>query len=211
MTVLHEDLPGLGTILKGMFPEPHPGHKNTADTRREAHRQAIESTDIDHLLALQDKMTTLIDTITANDLGDTNLSPEHLSTLMAEFLDQRDIKELLDARYQMIRSAIFAHLDTLGGPGTPGEVPVPTAGKKFVRQGGRQKFALDEEALIAALGPQRATRVLPTRVVPEHVERTFDTDAALALIAEDPSVLEVIRAHVTEAGRTPLSFHVREL
>lgn len=192
--------------------------------RKQAHQVAIESVDDGHLLNLMDKMTKAIDQILANkiDLAHlSTLSPEELHSLMVEFLDQRDIKELIEVRYNMIRAAVFGHITAINkAKGTkdpefaPDNVPVEDLGKKFVRQGGKAKAILDYDKLRELLGPERWEQVCKAEIkpaVPEHVEYKIDNDAMLKLVMQDPSVLEQFRECVIPGPRTPLSFHVRDI
>lgn len=196
----------------------------TGVQRKEAHQLAIENADPGHLLDLADKMSKAVEKILANKI-DLNhlgtLSPEELRAFMIEYLDQRDIQELLKVRYEMIRAAVFGHITALNkAEGTkdpefdPREVPVQDLGKKFVRQGGKAKAVLDNEKLREVLGQQRWEQVckaVTVPAVPEHVEYHLDHDAMLELVVQDPAVLEQFRECITPGPRTPVSFHVRDI
>jgi hypothetical protein len=195
--------------------------RSTGVKRKAAHRRAIEDTDISHLLDLQDKAKLAIYQMTNNkiDLDEPHLlaDPE-LMALMVEYLDQRDIKELLEVRYAMIREAIFAHIDKLNEADevkdpehAPREVPVPELNKKWTREGGRIKAGLDKDKLAELLGPERWKQVCKAIIIPEHVEYQLDEDALVNMVSEHPETMELIRDCVIAGGYTPMSLHVREL
>lgn len=212
----------LESYVNAVADEAAAAMKPTTGTQRKAALvAALDQGDIDHMMALQEKMTTAIDTILANkiDLDALGLlTPAELFDFMVEFLDQREIKELLEIRYKMLRAAVYAHLNEVHKNNgvadpehTPGEVPVPKLGKKFVRRGGRAKAALDKVKLKAELGEDRWGQVCKAEIVPavpEHIEYRLDEDALLGLVRQDPSVLEIFRKCVTPGSYGTPSFHV---
>ena len=85
----------------------------TGVQRKAATAAALKQVDLDRLLDLQSKMERVIDTMLANKIDLEHLgllTPGELYDFMVEFLDQRDVKELLEVRYKMLREAIFAHI-----------------------------------------------------------------------------------------------------
>jgi len=185
---------------------------------------AITDRDVEELFALQGKMIRVIDQIVANVIDPEDLgtrSEEQLGELMIELLDQKDVKRLIEVRYQMIRAAIFAHITeenrakSIPNPErAPGEAAVPVMGKKFTREGGKLKASLSQDKLRQALGEARWAEVTTTVTVPavaEHTKQELDEDKILELVRKDPSVLELFRSCVTADRYTPQSFHVREL
>lgn len=191
--------------------------------RKQALETVITDTDIDKLLDLNDKLSQVINQITANDLSTYGfiLTPDQAEALMIEELHQKEIRELLDARREMRKRVIFRHItsqhvvDNTPDPDfAPGEIPVPAQGKKFARQGGRAKFVINEDELKDKLGPLASqvfrTRVVPAYTVEEHVETEFDEEALASLIAAHPHVMETLRECVTQKGRTPMSLNVRD-
>lgn len=184
----------------------------TAAQRKAATLEAIASTDIDRLLELDDKFRAAIDIITANTIDLENLgrlSPAQLASLMREHLDEKDLKEVLEVRYKMIREALFAHFDVIG----KNVAAVPEEHMRFERRGGRAKAALDHTALAEKLGEQRTKTLYRTTVIPEQVVTQFDEDALFQMVQEDPAVLEIVRECVIPAGGgyTQASFHVKAL
>ncbi|QDH91779.1 hypothetical protein SEA_PHRAPPUCCINO_104 [Mycobacterium phage Phrappuccino] len=174
--------------------------KSTAAKRRAAQRKAIEEFDLDRLLDLQEKMSRVIDTLTKNELrldeGGT-LTPEQAESLMAEHLDEREIAELLEVRKEMIREAVYEHLDQTVGPNTSGALEVPTLGKKFCREGaGLGTPKVDEQRLQGVLGERWdevcVEEVIPAQVIPERRERRFSLDRLLDLAQRDPQILEAL-------------------
>jgi len=185
---------------------------------------AITDRDVEELFALQSKLIGVIDQIVANGIDPDDLgtrTEEQLRGLMVELLDQKDVKRLIEVRYQMIRAAIFAHITeenrTKNIPNperAPGEAAVPVLGKKFTREGGKLKASLNSDKLREALGEARWAEVTTAVVVPavaEHIKQELDEDKILELVRRDPSVLELFRSCVTADRYTPQSFHVREL
>lgn len=196
--------------------------KLTKAQRMALQTNAIQQKDIEHLFALGAKMADLVHTISANgNLQPEDLTEEKLSEVLNEYLNLKDLKDVYDVRYQMIRTLIFAAIteklasNNVADPEhAPGELPIPARGKRFVRQGGKRKVTLDKTALRDKLGPKRWERVCKAVVVPavpEHVEESFNQDGLFDLVAEDPAVMELIRECAVVTGRTPSSFHVKEL
>lgn len=196
----------------------------TNKERRARYIDALNETDIDLLLSAQDKLADVINKMTRNDLSEmgARLSEDQLTSLMDEWLDQNDIRQLLEGRYAMIRAAIFDHITALNadqGIADPqfaaGEAPVSALGKKFSRRGGNPKFDVDEAKLAKELGDDAdevfRTVVIPEHVVPEKVSRMLDQDALMKLAAQRPEVLEKVRRCVVLRGHTPQSFRVTEL
>jgi len=199
-----------------------PGPKPPTGVQRKADlAEAIRQSNIDKLMALHDKMSGIVGRIVANkDITDQlgRLSEGDLYALMEELQDEQRVKELLEIRYQSIRSAVFAHitenhrLKGVDDPDhTPGEAAVPALGKKFTREGGKAKAQLDKERLAAKLGTTRWEQVCRTVVIPEHVEHVLDEDKMIALVQSDPEVMEIFRDCVVPGKYGAARFHVREL
>lgn len=196
----------------------------TGAARKAALTEAIRQSNIDKLMALNEKMSGIMGRILANkDITETLglLTESELLALMEELEDEQRVKELLEIRYQSIRSAVFAHItETHRAKGvpdperTPGEAPVPALGKRFTREGGKPKAKLDQDRLAAKLGKKRWDEVCKKVVVPavaEHVEYVLDEDRIVALAQRDPDVLEIVRDCVIPGMARTASFHVREL
>ena len=196
-------------------PKPPTGVQRKADLA-----EAIRQSNIDKLMALHDKMSGIIGRIVANkDITDQlgKLSEGDLYALMEELQDEQRVKELLEIRYQSIRSAVFAHItETHRANGvddpdhTPGEAAVPALGKKFTREGGKAKAELDKTKLAKKLAG-RWDEVCRKVVVPEHVEYVLDEDKMIALVQSDPKVMEIFRDCVVPGKYGAARFHVREL
>jgi hypothetical protein len=189
----------------------------TTAQRKAALQAALDTVDLERLIDLQDKMARAVDQILANrwDEATELCTDEQLKALMVEHLDQTDITDLLKLRYEARRAHIFAHLTALNVVNgvddplhAPAEVAVPELGKKFVRQGGRPKVTLNEAKFTELIGPERAAAIFKTRTVTETYR---DDDAIMALVAQDPSVMELLRECIVAGGHTPSSFHVRNL
>jgi len=206
-----------------------PGPRRTAAQRKDSHRDMLNLFDIDKLLSMQEKMVRAIDLMTANLFDFTAngepglLTPAKAEELMIELLEQTDIKELLEVRRDMMRTAVFAHLTEEARRNgdsdpeyAPGSIPVPTQGKKFVREsGGRAAPRLDETLFREALGPDWEqvydVEVIPEQVIPERVEYTLDPTKVMALAEKNPRVLEALRQSLTPGERRTPRFTVRNL
>lgn len=214
------------TLADDIVIEEPSAKRLTAAQRKDAHRNMLQQFDLDKLLAMQEKMVQAIDRMTANQIDlDTPgvLTPAKAEELMAEFLDQVDIKELLEVRRDMIRAVIFAHLTEeaarAGDPEpeyAPGAVPVPALGKKFVREdGGRGAPRIDETLFREALGSgwEQAYQVeiVPEQIIPEHVSYTLDPQKVMAMAERDPAVLEALRKSLIPGARRTPRFTVRNL
>ena len=196
----------------------------TGAERKAALTEAIRQSNIDKLMALNEKMSGIMGRILANkDITETLglLSESELLALMEELEDEQRVKELLEIRYQSIRTAVFAHItETHRARGvsdpahTPGEAPVPALGKRFTREGGKAKAQLDQDMLRLQLGKKRWDEVCKKVVVPavaEHVEYVLDEERMIALVQRDPEVLEIFRSCVIPGKYGAARFHVREL
>jgi len=199
----------------------------TSAQRKDRHREMLEQFDLDKLIAMQDKMTKAIDRMTANSFADDDaeatLTPTKAEALMIEMLDQIDIKELVEVRREQIRTAVFAHLteeaERRGEADpefVPGAIPVPSLGKKFVREGGnRAAPKIDETMFRAALGDDWEAaynvEVIPEQVIPAHTEHTLDPQKVMALAEKDPKVLEALRKSLIPGARRTPSFTVRNM
>ena len=203
--------------------EPEVSHESSK-ARSERIADAISRKDLDELDALQEKMSGLIDKIMGNTFDPDELAEcdeEELQRLLIEAEDHKDLKRLIEVRYQMIRTRVFNHITAANKAKgvtepefAPGEAPVPALGKKFTREGGRVKAVLDHDKLRKALGKKRWQQVSKAVVVPavaEHIEYTLDEDKILELVRKDPKVLDIFRDCVSAGTRTPVSFHVRKL
>lgn len=200
--------------------------KLTAAQRKDSHRDMLGQFDIDKLLEMQEKMTRAIDRMTANqiDLEDPGvLSPEKAEELMIEMLDQTDIKELLEVRRELIRTAVFAHITEearrekkVEPEFASGAVPIPSLGKKFVREaGGRAAPELDETLFREALGAGWESvydvQVIPEQVIPERIEYTLDPERVMKLAENDPKVLEALRKSLIPGARRTPRFTIRNI
>lgn len=212
----------LQALMDEVIEVPDSYESSKARTSRIA--EAISTKDLDLLDDLQQKMGDIIQKILINTFDPEELEElddDQLSRLMTEVEDHKDIKRLVDVRYQMIRTRIFNHITAANKAKgitepeyAPGEVPVPTQGKKFTREGGRIKAILDHDKLRKALGKKRWQQVCKAEIVPavaEHIEYTLDEDKILELIRKDPKVLHIFKDCVSSGSRTPSSFHVRKL
>lgn len=226
MTTLNEDLDAaiaLESLITQAATETYVKDPSKAAESAE-YLKALKDTDIDVLLDLQDKMKAIIDRATANhidpdDLGE--LSPEKAQELMVELLDQKSVETFLKLRYNLIRAAVFAHIDAMNAQRkvahptkAPGKLLVAALGKKFTREGGKMKGTFDQQKLAELLTEEQYNQVFKKRWVEPtegYWEEYRDDDALQALVLKQPSVMEKLRAAVVATGFTPSSFHIRNM
>jgi len=201
-------------VFDALLPERAEPEKrrSTVATRKEAIRRAIEDWDLDRLLELQAKMQQIIDVITKNEVSAEGgkLTPEQAADLMAEYLDERDVAELLETRREMIKEVVFAHLDETGER----ELPVPEHGKKFCRDGGGSAPpSIDEQRLQAKLGDRwlEACEEVVIPPQPQRIEYRLSLEKLLEMAREDPSVLEDLRSCLVPGAPRKARFVVRDL
>jgi hypothetical protein len=189
----------------------------SSEARRQALREALTQVDVIRLAELTKKLSGMVEQMLANPLDEAAevCDADELAAIMAEQVDMQEIEDLLKLRYQLRRARIFAHItathiqDAVSDPDyAPGEVAVPSLGRKFTREGGSPKLKLDEEKLRGLLAPEDMLKVFKTEV---KTTITLDHDALVKLIATDPELMDVVRQCIISVGHTPSSFHVRNL
>lgn len=201
--------------------------KSTVAQRKLLSRLAIEKHDSERLSDLEEKAAALIETINANliDLKKPRLlTKRKAEALMQELLDQRDLKEFLEVRKEMIREAVFNSLNIeLEAEGvedpenTNGSIPVPKLGKRFVREAcGPKDPNLNEEKLKTLLGEElwdQACEVeeIPEQVIPAHTQTTLSIERLMKLAESNPAILESIRDSLEVGGFKTPRFTVRNL
>jgi hypothetical protein len=230
MTTLNEDLDAavaLESLLSEFAEEAFQKLPTQTETKAD-YLAAINQSDLDKLLELQETSASVIDQAVANVIDLDNLAemtPERAEALMAEVLDLKKVKAFIELRNSLVRAAVFAEITRRNAEKkvvhpdkAPGEVAVPTMGMKFTREGGKLKAQLSKEEMAKHLTKEQFARVYPTVHVPARVEvieaydeQNLDEEALSALVLADPAVMEAIRASVIPNGFTPSSFHQRKL
>lgn len=210
--------------LQGLIDTVAASKPLTGAQQREEISQAFTKKDMAKLQRLQETLGMLVIGILENQIDPEEmelLDEDSLVALMRERLDQQELGALLKLRYELIRTRLFNHFTTdaklKGLPEPewePGEVEVPSLGRKFVRQGGRAKNTIDLDALREAMGKDWDTvvkgRLVAAVNIPEHIEYTLDEDKLLAAVNQNPKLMEIVRDCVVPGGRTVQSFHVRK-
>lgn len=228
MTTLNEDLDSaiaLESLVSQAASDAYVKDPSKAEQAAE-YLAALKELNIDVLLDLQDKMKAIIDRATANAIDPENLGkldPDKAVALMEELVEQKAVENFLKLRYTLIRAAVFAHIDAINAEQkvayptrAPGSLPVPKMGKKFTREGGKVKGTFDQEALAKSLTKEQYDRIYKRRwiepqLIEGHWEEYRDDESLHALVLEQPSVMEKLRAAVVPTGFTTSSFHVRAL
>lgn len=132
-------------------------------------------------------------------VGEEGLTEEQAAVVMDQVVDGKVIGEMVAATYEAVRQAVFITMDIAAaeaGEPEPSQTPmvldVPSLGRRFSRENcGRGRASLDFEALEESLGPEVWAAVTVERTV-----RVLDEDALVEAVADDPSVLERVRAAV---------------
>ena len=190
------------------------GRRETSADRKATIRKAIKTLDLEALVELKDKASRIVNNVTENKIS-VPLDEELVTALMIEFLEAREIAELIATRRDEIKAAVFAHLDdAFADEPNPsqqnGSVPAPGTGYSFVREGcGQKPPTVREDKLRKALGEERWAAVcdvveVPEVVIPAHVECTLNTDKVIAAAQHDPEILELVRqSFVAGEWKTP--------
>jgi hypothetical protein len=184
---------------------------------------AIVTKNVDELMKLQDRLSSIITTIMCNEIDIDSLglmSDDDLQSCARELVDQKDVKRLIEVRYGMLRTAFFAHITKLNEmKGTrdpqhdPGEVLIPILNKRITREGGKKIAKLDRAKLKEQLTDEQWQSIHTAHIVPavaEHIEYELDEDKLLALVQKTPKVMSVFSDCVKISGRTPQKLNVRD-
>ena len=214
-------------LVKQAEREVAKAQKSTVAQRKLLSRQAIEKHDSERLADLEEKASALIATINSNiiDLKKPRLlTKRKAKALLEELLAQRDLKEFLEVRKEMIREAVFNSLNIqLAAEGvedpenTNGSIPVPELGQRLVREAcGPKDPKLNEEKLELDLGEELwdqvcEIEVIPEQVIPAHTQKTLSIERLMKLAESNPAILEKIRDALEVGGFKTPRFTVRNL
>lgn len=132
------------------------------------------------------------------------LTDEQAVMVMSEALDVKLIKEFVDATYDAAKTAVFRTMDVAAAEmgeefpeNTAMTLDVPDTGKRFCREGvGRKPASLDEEKLAELIGEDGWEAITSEQVVPATVVRVIDEAKLAAAVADNPALLEQVRAAV---------------
>lgn len=214
MTIINQDLETAATLqsLIDAYSEALPAAAKTGTQRSKEIQAAIDSNNVDQFMTLQQRLTGILQQIVSNNIDLDNLgalTDEQIVSFTQELLDNKDIELLGKVRYEMLREAFFAHITAMNEAKglqnpehTPGEVQVPALGKRVCREGGKVKATLDLEKLQTALGDkwEQVTNTIKHPAVKAYTEQVFDEEKMLALVTEDPKLMDVMAACVKGAG-----------
>lgn len=199
--------------------------RTTVAQRKEKLRQSLEAYDVDRLLELQETMSSFIDLISKPlaTNGQRVMDGTQANEMMKRFLDQREIDELTTVVRDLVREAVFGHIDALlesEGIEDPeahnGVLEVPEFGKKFSREGaGYGTPDFDLPRLRGLLGERWAEIVdvqdVPEQIIPAHTEEVFSLDKALKLSQRDTAVMEILRDCLIPGALKTARLWVRDL
>ena len=127
------------------------------------------------------------------------MSEDDAIIAMRQALDIKLVKEMADASYDAVKEMVFhtmnlAFADEEFPEHTNGVLDVPELGKRFCREGaGRKEASLDEAKLAELIGDEAFESITTEKVV---VARVVDEEKLAALVADNPALLEAVRAAV---------------
>lgn len=200
--------------------------RSNLETRKKDWQKAIEKFDVEKLFELQETMENYVDEIAVRELSDTPavLNDGEKYGLMKEHVNLTTIKEVLDARRDFIKTAVFQSLTQENiekGVEDPenqnGKIEVPELKKVFCREGtGRSNPSINEEKLEDLLGKEVWEKVIdrvevPEVVIPAHVETNLNVDKLMEAATENPELLEKLRESLVPGKYKSPKFVVRDL
>lgn len=200
---------------------PAPKTGSNIESRKSDWKEAVESFDIDRLLAIQDEMDSFIDkmkVISKRDSSEIDLTPDETKDLMVEYLSSKNISEFLDARKAMVRELVFQVVEerlrkegSEDPENTSGEITVPQLGKRFCKEGaGYADPTLDMGKLKGLLG-DKISQVTVTKIIPEQRVEEIDEELLIELAQSDNSVREAIQNSVVPGKRKNPRLNVRDI
>lgn len=205
--------------------EHAPAQTKSGKARKAEIDAAINSGDIDELMGLQERMSTLMGKILSNKLDMENLgkmTDDEVESLMVEYFDVKEVQRLLNVRYAMERLAVFAHITELNKEKgvsdpehTPGYAKVAKLGRKFTREGGKLKARIDQVKLRELVGDKVWAKITDTEVIPaveEHVVSVFNEIKFMEHFKKNPAkAMAHLEASVIPGGYGTQSLHDREI
>lgn len=200
---------------------PAPKTGSNLEYRKNEWKEAVESFDIDRLLAIQDEMDSFVDkmkVISKRDSSEIDLTPNETQELMVEYLSSKNISEFLDARKAMVRELVFQVVEErLRKEGeedpenTSGEIAVPQLGKRFCKEGaGYSDPTLDMGKLKELLG-DKLSQVTVVKIIPEKRVEEVDEELLILLAQSDSSVKDAIQKSVVPGKPKTPRLNVRNI
>ena len=195
--------------------------RTTVAQRKQRHINAIQQSDENTLAELDVKFCDALEQIRSNQIDTApgrTLSQEEAIGLMREWLDQRDMAELLAARLLMIKEAVSNHITAVNeeaGLDNPdhqnGSLHVPDLGYRFAKErAGRKDSDLDTDKLQELLSEKEweevcDVKVIPRQIIPRHKEYTFSPEKMMKLAQKNPQTLSKLLQCLEVGGwRTPV-------
>lgn len=195
--------------------------RTTVAQRKQRHITAIKQGDQDALDSLNEKFVSALETIRENQISTApgkQLTHEEAVGLMQEWLDQRDMAELLAARLLMIKEAVDNHITAVNdqdGLDNPehhnGSLTVPELGHRFTKERtGRKDSKVNENKLRELLTDEEwesvcDVEVIPRQIIPRHKEYTFSPEKMMKLAQDYPNMLEKLLECLEVGGwKTPV-------
>lgn len=195
--------------------------RTTVAQRKQRHINAIRQADDTVLDEVDTKFVSALEQIRSNQI-DTEpgrmLSVDEAVGLMQEWLDQRDMAELLAARLLMIKEAVSNHItaeNEAEGVENPehqnGSLSVADLGYRFSKERtGRKDSEVNQKKLKELLTEEEweevcDVEVIPRQIIPRHKEYTFSPEKVMKLAQKDPQTLSKLLQCLEIGGwRTPV-------
>ena len=180
---------------------------NNAAIRKASIRKAMVSADkkavADHVAALK-AQADLFKKVAAQAeaIGETGADTEQAVLLMSLITGGKLGEEFIKAAYDLGKELVFRSMDQAFADEefpehTNGVLDVPELGKRFSREGaGRKDSSLDEDKLRELVGEEVWAQITREEVIPATTIRKIDEAALIAATADNPSLLEDVRAAV---------------
>ena len=194
---------------------------NNVETRKAAIRKALADANkkavADHVKACKNLPAQAAEVaLRGDEIAENGMSDEDAVLTMRQALDIKLAKELADASYEAIKALVYRSMDLAFAEAgeefpehTNGYIDVPELGKRFCREGaGRKEATLDDAKLAELLGEELFAAVTTEKVV---VTRVVDEDKLAAAVADNPALLEQVRAAVKPGDWKSPRFWVRDI
>lgn len=180
---------------------------NNVAIRKAAIRKAMVSADkkavADHVAALKAQHDLFKAVAAAADnISAEGMTDDQAVVLMSLIVGGKLGEELIKAGYDLAKELVFRSMDLAFAEEefpehTNGVIDVPGLGKRFSREGaGRKDSSLDEDALRERVGEEVWAQITREEVIPATTVRKIDEAALIAAAADNPALLEDVRAAV---------------
>ena len=182
---------------------------DNAGIRKAAIRKAMVSADkkavADHVAAMN-AQADLFKKVAAltEEISENGATTDQAVLLMSMITGGKMGAEMIAAAYELGKELVFRSMDQAFAEAgeefpehTNGALDVPELGKRFCREGaGRKDSSLDEDKLRELVGEEVWAQITREEVIPATTVRKIDEAALIAAAADNPALLEDVRAAV---------------